>query len=157
MFVKVKKQMWWYMQLVIKFLEIAACNAYILDGYVHVSVRGPGSTTCTFLKSRRSWHWLAIPEHPRRHQGTKDPLLNVGCNFPVKGEGKNHQCVVCLEKLHGDGDNVPNSAKTTFKCTECDVYLCILKEHNCFKKYQTQVEFWRDTVADNNSSDSEHD
>ena len=28
----------------------------------------------------------------------------------------------------GDGVNVPNAAKTTFKCSVCDVYLCISKE-----------------------------
>ena len=59
--------------------------------------------------------------------------------------------------MHGaDGGNVPHAAKTTFKCSECDVYLCILKEQNCFKKYHTQVEFWRDRPAnDNGSSDNE--
>ena len=31
---KGQKQMRWYMRLVIKFLEIAAYNSYILDGYI---------------------------------------------------------------------------------------------------------------------------
>jgi len=83
------------------------------------------------------------PGHKRRH--VEDRLLNVGHHFPNKGEGKNHLCVVCLEKRRplqrGPGGNVPNAAKIIFKCTECDVYLCILKEQNCFKKYHTQVEF----------------
>ena len=65
-----------------------------------------------------------------------DELLNVAHHFSEKGEGKNHYCMVCLEKWPrlrgGDGGNVSNASKTTFKCAECDVYLRILKEPNCF-------------------------
>lgn len=70
--------------------------------------------------------------------------------------------VVCLEKRcqlmqGGDGGNVPHAAKTTFRCSECDGYLYILKEQNCFKKYHTQVQFWSDNqVNDNDSEDSDY-
>ena len=88
-------------------------------------------------------------------------LLNVGRHFPGKGEGKDHCCTVCLEEHRrlmqgGDGGRVPHTAKTTFKCSECDVYLCIQKEQNCFRKYHTQVEFWHDAPpSDNKSSDTD--
>ena len=100
------------------------------------------------------------PGRKRRH--VEDRLLNVGRHFPEKGEGKDQRCLVCLEKCQrsrvGCGGRFPNAAKTTFKCCECDVYLCILKDQNCFNKYQTQVEFWRDNQADSSdSSDCEDD
>lgn len=164
---KGQKQMRWYMRLVIKFLEIAAYNAYILDGYIREhEPQGSRKYDLHCFKKQMVMALVGNTRAPQKTPGRKrrhveDRLLNVGRHFPEKGEGKNHRCVVCLEKRRrlrrGDGDNVPNAAKTTFKCTECDVYLCILKEQNCFKKYHTQVEFWRDTVADNNSSDSEDD
>lgn len=48
-----------------------------------------------------------------------------------------------LPKLHSD--------------VECDGYLYILKEQNCFKKYHTQVQFWSDNqVNDNDSEDSDY-
>ena len=114
---KGQKKMRWYMRLVIKFLEIAAYNSYILDGCIREH-EPQGSRKYAYdlhcLKSRWSWHWLAIPEQPQKKPGrtrrhVEDRLLNVGRHFPEKGEGKNHRGVVCLEKRrrlrHGDGDN----------------------------------------------------
>ena len=156
-----QKQMWWYMHLVIKFIEISTYNAYLLDGYMLEHEHEPQGS-----KTKLVMELLGVTRAPQKTPGCKrrhidDRLLNVGRHFPEKGEGKNHRCTVCLEKRHrlihgGDGSNVPHAAKTTFKCSECNVYLCIFKEQNCLKKYHPQVEFWRDRSAnDNGSSDSE--
>lgn len=166
---KGQKQMRWYMRLVIKFIKISAYNAYPLDG--HVREHEPQESRKYDLhpfKKELVTELVGVTRAPQKTPGRKrrhveDRLINVGRHFPEKGEGKDHRCVVCLEKHRrlmqgGDGGRVPHAAKTTFKCSECDVYLCINKDQNCFRKYHTKVEFWRDTPAsDSESSDNDDD
>ena len=129
---KGQKQMRWYMCLAIKFIEISAHITYILNGYMlEHEPQGSRKYNLHCFKKKLAMELVRVtrtpqktPGHKRRH--IEDCLLNVGCHFPEKGEGKNHRCTVCLEKwqlMHGgDGGNVPHAAKTTFKCFECDVY-----------------------------------
>lgn len=142
---KGQKQMRWYMWLVIKFIEISAYNAYLLDGYIREhEPQGSRKYDLHRFKKEMIMELVGQTRAPLKTPGRKrrpveDRLLNVGHHFPEKGVGKDHRCVVCLEKRRrlmqgGDGGNVPNAAKTTFKCSECDVYLCTLKEQNCFRK-----------------------
>ncbi|CAH3153344.1 unnamed protein product [Porites lobata] len=64
----------------------------------------------------------------------------------LQREGKNHRCVVC-ERKHfsskkANPDNPSPRHKTTFKCSQCNVYLCIGEGgSNCFYDYHTKENF----------------
>ena len=58
-------------------------------------------------------------------------------HMPVKGEGKDHVCVVCSEThnrykhIHPGTtytNNPHKKVKTSFKWTGCDIYLCIKEQ-----------------------------
>lgn len=71
-------------------------------------------------------------------------------HFPVRGEGKDHVCVVCNAKhkdfLKRNGgvsyqDNPHKRCKTTTMCRACNVYLCSPKP--CFVDYHSKLEYWK--------------
>ena len=64
----------------------------------------------------------------------------------------NNRCVVCLEKNRkarkqrpgAPADELPSVRKTVFKCTSCNVFLCVKSgDDNCFKAYHTKQKYWR--------------
>ena len=83
----------------------------------------------------------------RRRSGEACPerLLNVGLHLPIRGEGTNHRCVVCEKRFKEAKRIDPNTSvkhhKTTTKCGQCNVYLCVTAE-NCFYDYHTKAQFW---------------
>ncbi len=163
---KEQKQLKWYFRPVIKSIQLAAYNAYVIEerGNVrqHRSARGKvirhvldfkelvrdmiGNvrTPPDSLKRRRSFGAAAAHEQHR--------LNIVGVHSPEKGEGHNHTCMVCHEKikrwLRANDEDRPcpygsQAPKTTFRCMECQEYFCITKERNCFVDFHTKVEYWR--------------
>ena len=82
----------------------------------------------------------------RKRQSEPFRLDNVGDHLPVKGAGCDHTCQVCVEKrccyitCHPDTpeNQVPyQMTKATFKCSCCDVYLCITREQKTASRHGT--------------------
>ncbi|XP_029184217.1 piggyBac transposable element-derived protein 4-like [Acropora millepora] len=147
---KSRKQLRWYMRLIVKFLEISAYNSYIIEGHFkeHLHERQRKRDFTAFredLIHELVGHWRT--EKARRGRKRKETpfrLENVGEHFPVKGAGSDHTCQVCREKRRrfmANSPDVPKAhvplklTKTTFKCEVCDVYLCISRENNCFQSW----------------------
>ena len=155
---KSRKQLWWYMRLIIKCLEIAAYNSYIVEG--HFKEHAPENRRRGFTAFREdlvhelvgNWRTQKA-RRGRKRKETPFPLENVGEQFPAKGE---EVITVCREKprrFMAVNPDVPNAelphklSKTTFQCEACDVYLCISRERNCFHAWHTQVEYWRQNAS----------
>ena len=154
---KSRKQLRWYMRVAIKGLELAAYNAYVIEGFFKDH----------FPEQRRKRDFMAFREdlilqligpwrtnraRPGRKRKESPFRLEVGNHFPMKGEGKDHTCEVCREKRRRYISCNPSTpvrdvpykmTKTTFKCMSCDVYLCITRESNCFHAWHTQSEYWK--------------
>ena len=152
---KSRKQLRWYMRLIIKFLEISAYNSYIIEGHFkeHLPERQRKRDFTAFredLIHKLVGHWRR--EKTRRGRKRKETpfrLENVGEHFPVKGARSDHTRQVCRERRRRFMANCPDVpkaqvtlklTKTTFKCEVCDVYLCISRENNCFQSWHTQTE-----------------
>ena len=159
---KSRKQLRWYMCLIIKCLEIAAYNSYIVKG--HFKEHAPENHRRRDFTAFRedlihelvgNWRTQKA-RRGRKRKETPFQLENVGEHFPAKGEGSDHTCQVCREKRRrfmAVNPDVPNAelphklSNTTFKCEACDVYLCISRERNCFHAWHTQVEYWRQNAS----------
>ena len=117
---KGQKQMRSYMRLVIKFIEISAYNAYLLDGYVHEhEPQGSRKYDLHCFKKNLVMELVEVTRAPQKTTGRKrrlieDRLLNVGRHFPEKGDGENYRCAVCLEKHR----RLTHGAKWC-QCTTC--------------------------------------
>ena len=152
---KSRKQLRWYMRLIVKFLEISAYNSYIIEGHFkeHLPERQRKRDFTAFredLIHELVGHWRT--EKARRGIKRKETpfrLENVGEHFPVKGAGSDHTCQICREKRRRFMENSPDVpkaqvplklTKTTFKCEFCDVYLYISRKNSCFQSWHTQTE-----------------
>ena len=156
---KNRKQMRWYMRLVIKFLEVVAFNSYIIEGFF-LDHNPPGKRKRDLAAFREELilqlvgNWRAEKGKPgRKRQLEPFRLENIGEHLPVKGAGCDHTCQVCMEKRRRYTLSHPNTpknqlpdkmTKTTFMCDHCEVYLCISREKYCFKAWHTQAEYWKD-------------
>ena len=157
---KSKKQKRWHLRIFLKMVLLSIYNAYILEGYERQHT-GEGSRkrdllsfkedlciqlSAPFAQQRKS----AASNKRKRSADVPDltRLTNVGAHFPFKGEGKNHRCVVCERKHFLSKKRSPENPsprhKTTFKCGQCDVYLCIGEGGaNCFFDYHTKEDYSR--------------
>jgi hypothetical protein len=155
---KSKKQRRWYLRVFIKILLLSIYNAYVLEGHKrqHFAAGRRKRDLLSFKEdickqlignypqSRKS---AATNKSRRNVEGEPERLRNVGMHLPFKGEGKNHRCAVCdkkhfLSKKGNPAQTTPRH-KTTFKCSQCDVYLCIGEGGgNCFYDFHTKAEYW---------------
>ena len=153
---KNRKQMHWYMRLVIKFLEVVVFNSYIIEGFF-LDHNPPGKRKRDLAAFREELIQQLVDTGEQRKENLegkgKFRLENVGELLPVKDAGCDHTCQVCVEKRCRYTLSHPNTpknqvpykmTKTTFTCDHCEVYLCISREKNCFKAWHTQAEYWKD-------------
>lgn len=155
---KSKKTMKWYRRLERKLLELSLYNSYVIRGHVTEGARDgeyarqqPGFL---FYKLDVA-HELVGTSHldrpsvgrPRSDANNITRLDRLD-HLAVKGEGRDHGCVVCYMKHVRYRDANPGTAysdnpfkrrKSVIKCHKCDVYLCC-NESNCFFEYHTQVQ-----------------
>lgn len=155
---KSKKQKRWYLRVFIKMVLLCIYNAYIVEGHKR-NHNAAGrrkrdllsfkEDLCLQLVGNFSQERIAEASNKRKRSvDTPEParLVNVGAHFPFKGEGRNHRCVVCERKHFLSKKTNPNNPsprhKTTFKCSQCDVYLCIGEGGaNCFYDYHSKEDF----------------
>ena len=106
-------------QVLIKFLLPAVYNAYILEGY-KTPHNGRGTRKRVLLKFKQILCVQLVETTPTRNKAAKrqrqnmppeDCLENVGSHLPLKGEGNDHQCVVCEKKKHKGQENWGNPKK----------------------------------------------
>ena len=143
---KSKKQRRWYLRVFIKLLLIAIHNAYILEGFkVQHVLQGKRKRDLLQFKEELclqlvgnypSTHKQSAASKRQRNSGPHpERMQNVGMHIPFKGEGSNHHCAVC-EKRYSEAKKrgqVLKRHKTTFKCGQCNVYLCVGSPgENCF-------------------------
>lgn len=121
------KTLKWYRKLFYHFLDIAATNSYIL--YKHLG------------QDRRLTHKDFMEELVAELCGVKDETpvkATSGLHFAVPGvevaekrmkatAGRKY-CAYCT--LQGE-----RRSKTPWKCQDCNVYLCIQPDRNCFKNW----------------------
>ena len=155
---KSKKQKRWYLRIFLKMVLLSIYNAYILEGF-KCPETPRGRRKRDLLSFKEDLCVQLVGNFPQQHKSTAsnkrkrsadtpvpERLSNVGIHFPFKGEGKNHRCVVC-ERKHfsskkANPDNPSPRHKTTFKCSQCNVYLCIGEGgSNCFYDYHTKENF----------------
>lgn len=159
---KTAKQYKWYMRLALKAVLWAAYNAYIIEGHI-VNHKLQRSRPRDFQQFLDELIHALVGDHradrklKRRANVENDVperLVNVEIHFPITEDdgSKDHTCVVCSKKHHvysnANGgysrkDNPFKLVKTIFKCSECNIYLCVKKSSTCFKDYHTKVQYWR--------------
>jgi len=155
---KSKKQKRWYLHVFIKMVLLCIYNAYIVEGHKR-NHNAAGRRKRGLLSLKEDLCLELVGNFPqeriaeasnKRKRSVDSPgpawLVNVGTHFPFKGEGRNHRCVVCERKHFLSKKINPNNPsprhKTTFKCSQCDVYLCTGEGGaNCFYDYHSKEDF----------------
>jgi len=154
----------WPCRLVMKFFLWAAYNAYVLQ-HCFCPHKQPGKRLKTFhMFVDELCHNLVGTFHhspkitSRRVSDPSDTrLLNdpsVPVHMPERGAGatSNNRCVVCNEtykqakrkKPDASNSQLLKCSKTVYKCTMCQVYLCIGSgADNCFNAYHSKKQYWR--------------
>lgn len=101
---KSRKQLRWHMRLIIKCLEIAAYNSYIIEA--HFKEHAPKRRRRDFTAFREDLihelvgNWRTEKgRRGRKRKETPFRLENVGEHFPAKGGGTNHICEVCRRNV----------------------------------------------------------
>jgi hypothetical protein len=147
---------WW--RLFGYILDTALCNAYI----IHKTRTGPKSrerlSHAAFqrevvlgLCKRETDRPVGAPvggvpvvgggkrRMTRQHHDLPHARLVGHHHFPVYGE-KSEYCEYCRYKMLVSGKKVKYTVRprTSIKCEQCDVYLCIASGRDCFKDYHTK-------------------
>lgn len=153
---KSRKQKRWYLHIFLKIVLLSIYNTYILEGHKRQHIPG-GRRKRDLLSFKDDLCVQLVGNFPqqnkatasnkrRRNEDTPVParLTKNGTHFPFKGEGKN--LVVCERKHFSSKKTSPENPsprhKTTFKCCQCGVYLCIGEGgSNCFYDYHTKEDF----------------
>ncbi len=157
---KSRKTYRWYMRLFRKSLLWAAYNAYILEDCFDPH-EAPNKRKRDFRSFLCDLVHQLIGNFTQRqcsrgHRPGCDPVPRIipeaAQHFPECGQGKDHTCVVCLEKFKrftranpevAYSDCPVKRSKTSWQCTNCFVYLCMKKGATCFQDYHTKVQYWR--------------
>ena len=137
---------------------LSTYNPYILEGHKRQHIPG-GRRRTDLLSFKEDLRVQLVGNFPQQSKSTASNkrrrcadtpvpahLPNVRTHFPFKAEGKNHHCVVCERKHFSSMKTSPENPsprhKTTFKCCQCGVYLCIGEGgSNCFYDYHTKEDF----------------
>lgn len=155
---KSKKQKRWYLRIFLKIVLLSIYNAYILEGHKRQHIPG-GRRRRDLLTFKEDLCVQLVGNFPQQSKSTASNkrrrsadtplparLTNVGSHFPFKGQGRDHRCVVCERKHFSSMKTSPENPsprhKTTFKCCQCGVYLCIGEGgSNCFYDYHTKEDY----------------
>ena len=136
----------WWKRVFSYLVEVAALNAYVLEKHTRI-----GTNKRDYLAFR-----LALAEElvgsfrGRSRVGRPRSLDQLDVTRMDASRGHLPElgsslldCVVCLkvrEIRRLSRSQYRHESK--FRCSVCNVHLCISKERNCFKKYHTLVRYW---------------
>ena len=68
--------------------------------------------------------------------------LNPNLGYWPTHVGRKGNCAVCLAVNRRRGlPSVGNRHESRIQCEYCNIYLCVSSGRNCFKKYDTLVDF----------------
>ena len=150
----------WPRRLTMKFMMWAIFNSYIIHGTLAPHVM-QGKRTLTFHMYIEILCGQLIGDVRRGAQilpgrVTQESRLLNAPEAPIHlaehpdNASRNNRCVVCLErhrraKRHNpESPDLPKQRKTVFKCSACNVFLCIGSgDKNCFNAYHSKVQYWR--------------
>ena len=142
----------WWKKVFSYIIECALMNAYLLEKYAEPSLHNPaitGRKKRDFLGFRLDVAEQLIGSHSLRHRSSHTPqtdsttpqrLDHTLGHYPIQ-DIKKMKCVVCSTKRLKTGTDIRHESR--IKCAQCEVFLCIHQDRDCFKKYHTEVEFWR--------------
>lgn len=135
----VRRSRKWWKRVFSYLVEVASLNAYVLD------------KQRDYLKFR-----LALAEelvgsyrgrtrigHPRSLNQMDVTRLDVSQGHWPELADMKRRCVVCIKVREMRGlTTVENRHESKFRCSSCNVHLCISKEREYFKKYHTLTRYW---------------
>ena len=146
----------WPRRLIIKILMWAIYNAYVLHRESTVTkmnfTQFLDDVCYGLIGAFRSSH---IRRSRRSNPNTEKRFLDVGIHMPeVPADTScSHSCKVCYDKHMFFKKQYPNAkygdiptpiSKSTIRCSECKVYLCLRRGTTCWKQYHSVREYWRD-------------
>ena len=80
-------------------------------------------------------------DRPRTANNNLRCLTNTHTHWPVFVNKKSN-CVVCRETIRVKNlPTIGNRHESKITCEACEVYLCIAKDRDCFKRYHTLVDY----------------
>nr|XP_039255702.1 piggyBac transposable element-derived protein 4-like [Styela clava] len=138
-----KRSKVWYRKVFAYLIEVAINNAKV----VHEKVTGEQTEGLEF---RQILVTALIGNHraPRNTPTTVSislaRLQDAGIHHPVSTE-EQRVCLVCSKKdqlapVHRKSTTV---SRTTVRCSECNVHLCVRNGRTCFRDWHTKVEYWK--------------
>ena len=142
----------WWKRVFSHLIECALLNAFILERYANPDLYdGSSRMRRDFLSFRMevahqligNFHFRQRAGRPPTGEQTPLARLNGQLNhWPIQ-ETRKRECVVCSAKRtkhHLSRSEMRHESR--FKCSHCDVHLCISSDRDCFKCYHTKVEYW---------------
>nr|XP_039255711.1 piggyBac transposable element-derived protein 4-like [Styela clava] len=133
----------WYRKVFSYVIEVAINNAMV----VYEKVTGE---SCDVLEFRVKL-MTSLIGNTRAPQYTTNTvslslarLQNAGIHHPVCIE-IHRTCLVCSKKnqMAAVNEKVKWTSRTTVRCSECNVHLCVRNGKACFRDWHTKVEYWK--------------
>nr|XP_039253699.1 piggyBac transposable element-derived protein 4-like [Styela clava] len=130
----------WYRKIFSYILEVAVHNAKVV--YENLS-----GDRCTELEFRMNIVTSLVGSHraPRAHAGQTPASVtrmhNAGSHFPIS-TSQQKRCPVCYKKKQLVDKDISVS-RSTVKCMECNVHLCVRESKQCFRDWHTKEEYWK--------------
>uniref|UniRef100_A0A3B1IMT6 PiggyBac transposable element-derived protein 4-like n=1 Tax=Astyanax mexicanus TaxID=7994 RepID=A0A3B1IMT6_ASTMX len=126
------KTLKWYRKLFFYFLDIAATNSYIL----HKELNQDSRTYKAFMEELTT-QLCGVPQKTivKKASGVHVPVpgTEIVLDRRMRASDGRKTCVYC-RKYRG------TQTKTPWKCKECDVYLCLQPDRNCFYAWHPDQE-----------------
>ncbi|XP_066538106.1 piggyBac transposable element-derived protein 4-like [Hoplias malabaricus] len=122
------KTLKWYRKLFLHFLDIAATNAYVLHKEL---LQQDSMTQKAFMEELTAQLCAVTQKTPVKTASAAHmpvPGVDLVTDQRMKATIGRKTCVHC--RKHGG-----KQVKTPWKCEECDVYLCLQPDRNCFRAW----------------------
>nr|XP_039253826.1 piggyBac transposable element-derived protein 4-like [Styela clava] len=137
-----RKSRVWYRKIFSYLLEVAVHNARVVFENLAGQRCGGGEFRMELVVALIGSHRASL-RHGVLTPASITRLHNVGSHFPIS-TGCLRLCPVCAKKSRISATiregTIPRSS---IKCGDCDVHLCVRENRFCFRDWHTKVEYWR--------------